>query len=506
VTVSYDTRKARHDRRSLDDFARKGVCGGSLSSGFVLPIGTAVGQLPEAGPLTTNILPNSYNINPAVNAWQQFQCTLVAATSPENIALAYTLTAQTVAGYVRQGQFGQSAVMVNNGRIIASARFAAAAVTPSQNVNLTVNFTGGVARVCSLVFNPTTGQIISSVNIIAAEINQFVANGTTWFVVSILAANDASGNTTVNMQIFPDPVTGNKSVQFYGPQIEAVAITTSDPTPSELILTGNDTGGTAPGTRLNATLPRQVVSREIPPIIGNGAYTLQPVDIGNIVYNNGGGAFTLTLPAISTLNEGFWAICECLTGTTTINTTGADTIVSAGIAPGATTMGIPSIQTVFLVAVNNRNGAGVITSRHWTIFGTAGAAAAYPTLTSLTNSLAADVALNNTGTYFTGPTIAQGAAGTWLAIGSVTLTDTAGIAGILLRLTDGTNIRDSGEIQTTNISGVGQQKVTLSAVFPTPPGNIRLLAKDVSLATGKILFNSSGDSLDSTLTVIKIAP
>src|SRR2546426_953355 len=44
---------------------------------------------------------------------------------------------------------------------------------------------------------------------------------------------------------------------------------------------------------------------------------------------------------------------------------------------------------------------------------------AIPTLTPITNSLGADVALNNTANYFDGPSVAQGTSGTWFASGTV---------------------------------------------------------------------------------------
>src|SRR5438067_1919711 len=44
--------------------------------------------------------------------------------------------------------------------------------------------------------------------------------------------------------------------------------------------------------------------------------------------------------------------------------------------------------------------------------------------TPLANSLAADVALNNTILYFDGPSVMQGSLGTWFASGTILVTDT----------------------------------------------------------------------------------
>ena len=50
--------------------------------------------------------------------------------------------------------------------------------------------------------------------------------------------------------------------------------------------------------------------------------------------------------------------------------------------------------------------------------------------TPITASLGADVLLNATGSYFTGPQIAQGTVGTWFASGTVSVLDTAGAANM----------------------------------------------------------------------------
>jgi hypothetical protein len=120
----------------------------------------------------------------------------------------------------------------------------------------------------------------------------------------------------------------------------------------------------------------------------------------------------------------------------------------------------------------------------------------------LTNSLAADVALNNTGSFFTGPTVAQGTVGKWFASGSVTIYDTSGAASFVVKLWDGTTVIDSA-IVTGSAANIAV-KVTLSGRISSPAGNIRISVKDASSTSGKIVFNDSGESKDSTLTVIRI--
>ncbi len=117
------------------------------------------------------------------------------------------------------------------------------------------------------------------------------------------------------------------------------------------------------------------------------------------------------------------------------------------------------------------------------------------------NVLSGDVTLNNTGTYFDGPSVAQGATGTWIAIGWVTLVDTAGAAAFSVKLYDGTTVAASA--QTNTVGANSPTTVTLVGVFAAPPGNIRMAVIDVTSTSGKILFNQSGNSKDSGVVVLR---
>lgn len=124
-------------------------------------------------------------------------------------------------------------------------------------------------------------------------------------------------------------------------------------------------------------------------------------------------------------------------------------------------------------------------------------------MTPISNSLANDVALLSTTTYFDGPTVAQGTTGTWLAMGTVSVNDVAGSASIHAKLHDGTTIKDSA---VTFVPSINQRtSISLSGVFSSPAGNIRISVKDLSSASGTILASTSGSSTDSTITAIRIA-
>jgi hypothetical protein len=123
--------------------------------------------------------------------------------------------------------------------------------------------------------------------------------------------------------------------------------------------------------------------------------------------------------------------------------------------------------------------------------------------TRKTNSIGADVNLNNTGSYFDGPSVAQGTAGVWLATGTVTVIDTSGSADFDVKLWDGTTVIASAQTQT----GAASEKITvsLSGYIASPAGNIRISVKDKSSTSGLIKFNLSGNSKDSTISAIRIA-
>jgi hypothetical protein len=124
-------------------------------------------------------------------------------------------------------------------------------------------------------------------------------------------------------------------------------------------------------------------------------------------------------------------------------------------------------------------------------------------LSQLTSSLGADVALNNTANYFDGPSVAQGSTGTWLVFGSVTVQDTAGAANLDIKLWDGTTVVASAR---GHVDGTGTWEViALSGFLASPAGNLRISVRDITSTSGKIIFNGSGNSKDSTISAIRIA-
>lgn len=118
----------------------------------------------------------------------------------------------------------------------------------------------------------------------------------------------------------------------------------------------------------------------------------------------------------------------------------------------------------------------------------------------LNNTLGGDVALNNA-TYATGPTVAQGTTGTWFAVGTITLSDSAVLAQISAKLWDGTTVIASSREVTNGTQG---GSITLAGFITNPAGNLRISAISNQAATSTMAFNGSGNSKDCTLTVHRV--
>lgn len=125
------------------------------------------------------------------------------------------------------------------------------------------------------------------------------------------------------------------------------------------------------------------------------------------------------------------------------------------------------------------------------------------TLTTGSSAISGDVALNNTANYFDGPSVNLGTTGTWFVHGTVTVLDTAATAAIYAKLWDGTTVISSAAGVSANTTrGVC---ISLSGIITSPAANVKISCRDVDAATGKILFNQTGNSKDSHITAVRIA-
>ena len=135
-----------------------------------------------------------------------------------------------------------------------------------------------------------------------------------------------------------------------------------------------------------------------------------------------------------------------------------------------------------------------------------------PTLSMspITNSLSADVALNNTALYFDGPSVAQGSVGTWFVSGTVSLTQASPVnnSQFEVKLWDGTTVIASALAIPAGTGAAGTSlwiSVSLSGYIAAPAGNLRISVRDIVNTTGAIKYNGTGTGKDSTITALRIA-
>ncbi len=182
------------------------------------------------------------------------------------------------------------------------------------------------------------------------------------------------------------------------------------------------------------------------------------------------------------------------------DTAGFGLPVKAGAAPTAD--GQMAFDSTKHQPVHGSNGStGVIASSAQ--FGVSSAGAV--SLTTSSNSITNDVALNNTSNYFDGPSVAQGSTGTWFASGTVTVLDTAGSAEFYAKLWDGTTVVAASAF-TTTASANTKGSIHLAGCIASPASNMRISVRDISATTGVMKANTTGaGSHDSNITVVRIA-
>lgn len=168
----------------------------------------------------------------------------------------------------------------------------------------------------------------------------------------------------------------------------------------------------------------------------------------------------------------------------------------AGTAPSSNEIPLGSIQAL----TYSTTGTGQWIARGYTK--PVLPAATVVSLTSTSDRLVSNVALNNVAAFFDGPSASQGSSGTWFATGTVTIEDTGQAAFFVCKLWDGSTVMDS--CHATSAAAGATVAVSLSGVITSPAGNIRISVKDLTAATGLILSNISGLSNDSSITAVRI--
>jgi hypothetical protein len=355
-----------------------------------------------------------------------------------------------------------------------------------QQINATSlvgNATGSLANAtnigigATLAFSGTTLQTVAMTGDVSTAANSFAvtigANAVSNAKMSTMAANTVKGNATGGIAVPTDvpPATARSSSllnvdQYTGHGDSIYSILTTDRT------VGTNAAFTASRTW---TLPA-----------ANGVNPGQEIVVSD---------FQGTVTAVNTLVISR-AGADTVNGGTTVTITaanGAYLLKSDGVSKWtAQALGAAAAGGVSSVTCGTGLSGGTIT--------TSGTCAV--SLTTATNSLGADVAMNNTSNFFDGPSTAQGTSGTWLATGAVIVTDTSSSAGIQCKLWDGTTTIAGGGVNTQGATA--NNNIALSGLLASPAANIRISCKDPTSTSGVIKFNVTGTSKDSTLTVVRI--
>lgn len=123
-----------------------------------------------------------------------------------------------------------------------------------------------------------------------------------------------------------------------------------------------------------------------------------------------------------------------------------------------------------------------------------------------TTYLGADVSLNNTGSFFSGPNTGSLPPGTYLLSAKAQVVDSAGAADFVIQIHDGSAAVDTGRVSTSNatlIATVGLSKVVTIATATT----FTLQAKDVSSTSGTLQRSTTGATtanLASSITYVRL--
>lgn len=440
-----------------------------------------------------------------------------------------------LAGSIAAGQIPSSVISYAKIQNVTAARLlgnpTGGAAAPSEiSLGATLAFSGSAVQT-----NAFTGDVTTAVNSFATTIGNAAV---TYAKMQNVTAARLLGNPTGGAAS-PSEISLGATLAFSGSALQTAAMTGDVTASANSFATliaanavtnakmatmaantvkANATGGATTPTDVTAPTARSSSLLNIDAFTGRGDanYTILATDrtVGtNAAFT---ASRTFTLPAANAVNPGHELIVADFQGTVTgVNTlivqrAGADTVngttsVTISVANGAYLFRSDGTSKWSAQAIGAAAGGGVssITCGVGMSGGTITTSGTCDVnLSKLTNSLGANVSLNNTANYFTGPTVAQGTTGTWWASGSVSLQDTAGAAQFRCKLWDGTTVIASG-VATAGAAG-SFATIALSGYLSTPAGNIRIDCKDISSVNGQIAFNATGESKDSTLSVIRI--
>jgi hypothetical protein len=111
--------------------------------------------------------------------------------------------------------------------------------------------------------------------------------------------------------------------------------------------------------------------------------------------------------------------------------------------------------------------------------------------------------MTTSGTYYDGPSVAQGTTGTWFVSGTAVVTQSANVNDIVTcKLWDGTTVIDS-DVMIGPVSA-GTVSHHLSGYLATPAGNLKISCSNASHNGGSIAINNGVDAKASAISAVRI--
>jgi hypothetical protein len=347
--------------------------------------------------------------------------------------------------------------------------------------------------------NPTISQVI-----VTNGTDGFHRKASIAFLTNAVAANATGyGTWAINTSGTASNITGTLAVALGGTGATATTGSGSNVLATSPTLVTPLLGTPTSGVLTNCTgySASNITTGTLPVAQGGTGATTTTGSGANVLATSP----TLVTPLLGTPTSGVLTNCTGtaagLTAGTATNATQLGGIAAASYAPLAspTFTGTPTLPTGTIATTQT---AGDSSTK---IATTAFVATSFaPKITTISNSIGADVVLNTAGTYYDGPSVAQGTIGTWYASGSITISNTGGATGgYSVKLWDGTTLISSGFIQIN--SAVLPQPVSLSGTIVNPAGNIRIsVAASYTSPNNKMVYNMSGLGKDSSITAIRI--
>jgi hypothetical protein len=238
---------------------------GSLSSVVVLPIGSSIAQIPQAEPVSTNVLQNTYE--PNVGFWnQQGAAPLLVSQNKWNASFIPVEWRSTNGAADSYAETIATAGIVGAAVYTFSGQFSidtGLSVTASTIVRIALQWTGPGGRTDYLDFNPANGQVVGSSGVTGITANTFVTQQTaggsdiTVLDLSFTMQATPAGVTGAVAWVYPNRNAGAACFHGGGFQLES-GIQQTAPMPTVAV-------AGATNTRRLGTIPRYEVDRGLQP-------------------------------------------------------------------------------------------------------------------------------------------------------------------------------------------------------------------------------------------------